>query len=693
MALELLAAALACFVAGAGLGILAAWWPGARTFSAAAALVGAAAVAVLGVMSLGGTAAHLALPGGTLVGGFAVRTGALPGAFLLLTGIVGGSIAIYSEGYGPQLGGPPRQAAFWALFNPTLASLVLILVAADAVTFLVAWELMSILTYVLAVLEYDHRGVPEAGFLMLALSEVGFLCLIVAFALIGGFSGRDFAQLAAAPAGEPARSLAFVLLLFGFGAKAGVVPLQGWLPEAHPAAPANVSSLLSGVVVKMAVFGILLTCVQVLGMPPVWWGALALAAGVVTAIYGILFSLLADDLKRALAFSTIENLGFIVALIGAALVFRSAGRPLLAGVAVAAAVLHSLNHSVLKGGLFLGAGSVQAATGTRDMDRLGGLSKRMPWTTLSFFVLALGLAGVPPLNGFLSEWLGLQTLLQSHLLASAGARVLLATSGAVLALALALAVTTYVRIVGGGFLGRARSRGAETANEVALSMRVGQGVLAAAAIVLGLLPPLGVGAAAAAAGQATGTEGLLDALLPPIFTHPQAFSALVTLGGGFLRQLPFNGLVVVPANPDFSSVSPTYIFLTMAALIGVVAGALRLMRPRAVVRKPVWTGAGTRYAPAMQYTATGFTNVLRFVFGSVYSSTREIQAEYAQAPFFARTIRYSHRFVEPVDAYLYRPVVRASRGLARRAWPLQAGNVSLYLVYLLVAFLAVLFIQ
>lgn len=693
MTLQLLAGALGCFTVGLAFGILALVWPAARVLSAASAAVGSAALVALAAFSLGGGGEAFTLPASTPIGGFEVRTAALPGVFLLLTGLVGTAISVYSTGYAAQIGGPPRQAAFFALLSPTLAALTLILVAGNALTFLVAWEGMSILTYVLVALEFEHIEAPRAAFLMLALSELGFLAIVVGFALIGGFGGADFAQLGGLTRGAE-RDAAFVLFLFGFGAKAGLLPLQGWLPEAHPAAPSNVSSLLSAVVVKMAIFGLVLTCLQLLAAPPAWWGYVALIAGVVTAIYGILFSLLAFDLKRALAFSTVENLGFIVCLIGAALVFRASGRPMLVALALTAALLHALYHAVLKGGLFLGAGSVQTATGTRDMDALGGLSHRMRWTAAAFFLVAMGLAGVPPMNGFQSEWLGLQALLQSHLLTAPGTRVLLATSGAVLALAFALAVTTYVRIVGGVFLGAARSRAAERAEEPAPSMAVGLWLLAGVAVVFGLLPPLGIGAAATAASEATGTPGVLDAVLPPIFLHPERFATPVKLGATFLdRVVPANGLVVVPANADFASISPTYIFLSMAAVIALVAVGLRTLRPPPLRRTDVWAGAIPEYRPAMQYTATGFTNPLRFIFGTVYRSAREIEGDYYQAPFFARTIRYTHRFIEPVETFVYDPAVRTARLLSERMGPLQAGNVSLYLLYLFLAFLIVLFIH
>lgn len=695
MKLELLLAALLCFAAGALLSLPVLRWLGTRYLSAAACAVGSVLLVVLAATALSGSPEGLALPASTPLGGFEVRVEPLGGLFLLLTGLVGAAVSTYSAEYAGAVGGLPRQAALLCLLNLTLGSLALLLVAGNALTFLLAWEAMSILTYVLVAVEYDHPGTPEAAFLMLGLSEIGFVAMAVAFALVGGFQpGQDFAAIASTRAVAGASGAAFVLFLFGFGAKAGLLPLQGWLPEAHPAAPSNISALLSAVVVKMAIYGLVLSLLRLLGSPPLWWGYLVLGLGVVTAFYGVLFSLLEHDLKRALAFSTIENLGFMVALLGAALLFSSLNNRLLESLALVALGLHALNHALLKGLLFLGAGSAQTAAGVRDMDALGGLARRMRWTAAAFFVGAAGLAGLPPLNGFQSEWLGLQVLLQSHLVHDPGTRLEMAAAGALVALTLGLAVTTFIRIFGGVFLGLPRTPQAERAQEAPASMVAATTLLATTSVVLGLLPPLGIGAAATAAGAVTGQSGLLDAVLPPVFLHPEQFALLIKLGGGFLGQvLPGNGLVVVPADAAFSSIAPTYIFLTLAAVIGMVALALRLAGVRGRRRTRVWAGAIPAHQASMQYTATAFTNPLRFVFGAVYRSSREIEGDYQQAPFFARSIRYTHRFIEPVETYVYLPLARGARRVSDRLSFLQAGNVSLYLLYLFVVFLVALFLR
>jgi hydrogenase-4 component B len=694
MALELLLIALACFGTGAAVGFLVSVAPAARYVSAAADAVGCALLFAAGLAAITSPAASVSLPESTPLGGFELRTNALSGVFLLLTGLVGVAISAYSSAYAHHVGGGRRQTAMLVLLSLTFASLAVILAAGNAFTFLLAWEAMSILTYALVALEYEHPEAPQAAFLMLALSELGFVAMAVAFALTGAFSpGRDFATIASTGVDPALRNGAFVLFLFGFGAKAGLLPLQGWLPEAHPAAPSNISALLSAVVVKMAIYGLVLSTLVLLGPPPIWWGYLALGLGVVTAFYGVLFSLLEHDLKRALAFSTVENLGFMVAMVGAALLFRALGQQLLEALALVALALHALNHAVLKGALFLGAGSVQVATGTLDMDAMGGLWRRMRWTGAAFLVGAAGLAGIPPLNGFQSEWLGLQVLLQSHLLHDRAARLAMAGSGALLALTFALAVTTFIRIAGGVFLGAPRDRAAEDAVESPPAMVGGMQLLAAAAVVMGLLPPVGVGAAAAAAAEVSHAGGVLDAVLPPVFLHPGQFPLLVKLGGTFLQFIPVNGLVVVPASAEFASIAPTYIFATLVLVIAIVAGLLRLAGVRERRQTKVWAGGVPEYRPSMQYTATAFTNPLRFIFGTVYQSARDIEGDYQQAPFFVRSVRYVHHFVEPIEVYVYAPVVRGVRALSEGVSFLQAGSVSLYLLYLFAVFLVVLFLR
>jgi formate hydrogenlyase subunit 3/multisubunit Na+/H+ antiporter MnhD subunit len=696
VALELLAAAVVCYALAGLLGIGVLRWRFLADLSVAAAIVAGLLVVVTAAVWLGGAKASLALPISTPIGGLAFRATPLAGTFLLLSGVVGTGISLYTAGYAPHVGGPLRQSGLHSLLNLSFASILLLLAAANAFSFLLAWEVMVMATYILVTLEFDRPGRPHAAFLMLSLAKIGFIAMAVGFIAVGALRrGVSFATLAHHPVATGAlASAAFVLFLIGFGVKAGLVPLQGWLPEAHPAAPANVSAALSGIVVSMGIYGLVLSVVTLLPSPADWWGYLALGVGVVTAAYGVLFSLLVPNLKRMLAYSTVENLGFMVAMLGVSLVFSSSHHRLLAAAALVVVILHALYHALLKSTLFMGAGCVDVGARALDMDRLGGLARRMRWTTLLFFIGAMGLAGIPPLNAFQTEWLGLQMLIRARVLDTPESRVYMAAAGMLLTLTFALAATAYVRVFGGAFLGAPRSRRAAHAVEVPVTMRLGMLLTAGVAVVTALLPPLGIGAAAASAESATHAPGLLNSLLPPFFLHPAQFALPIQVGGTFLSQiLHANGMVIVPTSFNYAFISPTYIFLSLVCIIALTAGALRLLGRRARREKEVWVGAGGEYRASMQYTSTAFTNLFRSTFGGVFRDRRAIERDYHQAPFFAHSVRYVRRVVEPVEAYVYQPVIGVSRRISAVAGRLQSGHVSLYLLYLVAVFVIVLLVR
>ncbi|MGC1908631.1 MAG: proton-conducting transporter membrane subunit [Candidatus Dormiibacterota bacterium] len=696
MALELLAAAVGCYTLAGLLGLGVLRWRFPADLSAATAIVAGLLVVVTAAIWLGGAHDSVSLPTSTPIGGLAFRATPLAGTFLLLSGVVGTGISLYTAGYAPHVGGPLRQASLHSLLNLSFAAILLVLAAANAFTFLLAWEVMVIATYVLVTVEFDRPGRPQAAFLMLSLAKIGFVAMAVGFIAVGALhAGVSFASLAHHPVVNGAlASAAFVLFLVGFGVKAGLVPLQGWLTEAHPAAPANVSAALSGIVVSMGIYGLVLTVVTLLPSPSGWWGYLALGVGVVTAAYGVLFSLLVPNLKRMLAYSTIENLGFMVAMLGVSLVFASSHHHLLAAAALVVVILHALYHALLKSTLFMGAGCVDVGARGLDMDRLGGLARRMRWTTLLFFVGAMGLAGIPPLNGFQTEWLGLQMLIRARVLDTPESRVYMAAAGMLLTLTFALAATAYVRVFGGAFLGAPRSRRAANAVEVPITMRLGMLVTAGVAVVTALTPPIGIGVAVASAEGATHEPGLLNALLPPFFQHPTQFALPIRVGGTFLSQiLHANGMVIVPTSFNYAFISPTFIFLSLVCIIVLTAGALRLLGRRSRRESEVWVGGAIEYRASMQYTSTAFTNLFRSTFGGVFRDQRDIERDYHQAPFFAHSVRYLRRVVEPVEAYVYRPVITGARRLSSAAGRLQSGHVSLYLLYLVAVFVVVLLVR
>lgn len=482
------------------------------------------------------------------------RMGAL---FIFVAGLVFLPVSIFSAGYLPRFRGRYSLRSFGAWYVAMFASIVLIPMSGDVLSFLVLWEVMSITSYLLVCYEHDHEENTRAGWLMLVISEAGTLAAAVGFLILAVHSGSlELAAIRAGTAGMASRMrwAVFLLSFFGFGVKAGLFPFNLWLPRAHPAAPGNVSALLSGVILNLGIYGIVRVNMDLLPAAGVGPGLVVMLIGAVTAIVGILYATVDDDLKRMLAHSSIENMGIVTVGLGAGMTFLAAGRPTLAAIAFVAALYHMVNHSVYKGLLFLGAGTVDATVGTRSIDRLGGLIHRLPWTGLAFLVGALSISALPPFNGFASEWLTLQSILRSVELSAIGIKVTFVITGVILALTAALAVTAFVKAFAMTFLGHARSPEAERAKRAPRTLVVSMLILAALCLTLGVTPTYVIPTINRAIGAYTHASAT-DALVPPFFlttaqdTHglPPAFVAdFQALGAQTGRSfLPGRGLVVL----------------------------------------------------------------------------------------------------------------------------------------------------
>jgi len=677
----------------------------ARAITIAAALCAAAgglAAVVAGIGVLSGAST----PGGILdtnlpFGALSLHLDMLSAFFLTVIGLVSLPIAMYSIGYLGHSTGLRRLQAFGALFNLLLLSLVLIVAAADAISFLMAWEAMAFLSYLMVNFDYEDPHVIRSSFLMLAVSELGTIGIFVAFLLlyrVAGSFGYDALRVAASTLPLALRSAVFLLAFAGFGAKAGILPLQLWLPEAHPAAPSHVSALLSAVIIKLGIYGMLRFLLDFLGgssIAPAWWGLAILSVGAVTALVGILYSVVQNDLKRVLAYSSIENIGIILSGLGAALTFRAYHLTALAAIAAIVTLYHVLNHAVYKGLLFLCAGSVQHATGTRELAKLGGLIRLMPWTALFFIVAALAISAVPPFNGYISEWMLLETLLQSFAIPDTLTKVIMAVSGGLLALTAGIAVTAFVRACGVSFLALPRSKEAATAHEAPLSMRLGMGFLAFFCLALGVLPTFVIPALDRVTTPLLG-QSVLNQVVPPLFTnHPGVYQLLVTLGGGlFGGWLPVNGLVVIAA-PGFSTIdSPSYLFLAELLLIGIVVLVLRAIRPLGARRVGrVWAGGIPRFAASMTYTGLAYSNPIRIIFNSLYRSHTKSEAVAAAARHREGRITYEQEIPPPFERTLFQPLLSFWEGLTRRARFIQSGNVNQYVAYIFLIVLIVLILR
>ena len=641
----------------------------ARALTAAGAMVGAAAGLGLGLdVLLAGAAFGLELPALlTIAGGFALRLDALGAFFLVVISLVAVPAALYGAAYSEVYDGRRSLPLLGVMLNLFLLTMSLVPLADNVVTFLAAWEGMSLTSYFLVMTESDEPETLRAGGWYLAMTQFGLAFLLATFLLLAGDGGTSFGELrAVAPSLSPAvRAAVFLLALVGFGSKAGLVPLHVWLPLAHPAAPSHVSALMSGVMIKMGVYGLLRVGLDLLGGGPAWWGGLVLAAGALSALLGVLYALMEHDLKRLLAYHSVENIGIIFIGLGAGWMFQSYGLGTLAALGFVGGLYHTINHACFKSLLFLGAGGVLHATGSRNMEELGGLIKRMPRTALFFLVGAAAISALPPLNGFVSEWLVFQALLGGAAIPRSEVAVLMPVAVALLALTSGLAAACFVKAFGITFLGMPRSGEADRAREVPLAMQCGMAVLALACGALGLgafamVPALG----AVLAGQSG---------MPPVAV-------------AFSLRLPLE----VPG--AVGRMSPTFLLLGLVLLLAAVPLALRLFGAARGLRvSDTWGCGRIAQTPRMQYTATAFAEPLRRVFAELYRPTEDLSIDFhPDSRYFVQSIEYRTRILPWFERYLYEPVIAWVKVWAARARAVQSGSVHAYLGYLVGALVALL---
>jgi hydrogenase-4 component B len=633
----------------------------------------------------------------------------LSALFVFITGLVFLPVSIFSAEYMKKYFSRYNLKTFSVFYHLLFASIVLLLVANDIFSFLLTWEIMSILSWLLVNYEHEKDENTSSGYLMLAMSEAGTLAAALALLLLArGAGGLDFASLKSASAGlgDSSRWAIFLLSFFGFSVKAGLVPNNIWLPKAHPAAPGNVSALLSGVILNLGIYGILRVNADILPVTQVGLGLITLFVGTVSALVGILYATIRNDMKVMLAHSSIENMGIVTAGIGAGFVFTASGYSVLAGIAFIAALYHMTNHSLYKALLFLGAGAVDSSVGDRNMDRLGGLMKVMPWTGLFFLVGALSIAALPPFNGFVSEWLTLQTMLQSSALQSKAVKIVFALCGAALALTAGLAVTCFVKAFAMSFLGIARSKKAEKAVEVRRSMMIPMGMLAVSCLLFGILPTYIIPVLDHTVTPLT-QESVVDELVPPFFTvakgDPKFNDAFVSefhdIGAQTGRNIiPGRGLVVLhrgtERNPVVFAMSTSYTLVVLTLLLGGTFILIRVLtNARKVMRKPAWDGGIRRLMPEMTYTATGFSNPVRVIFEAIFRSSMFDDKKETIAVHFRTAIGNERKEVHIMDRSVFQPIVRGIQSIALLLGRMHTGSVNIYAAYVLISLVIVLIIQ
>ena len=631
----------------------------ATRFLYASGAIGGVALAVVALAAIGASPASLVLPLGLPDLPFHTRLDALSAFFLLVLGATGAGISCYAAGYFAESHG--GEGGLTCLqYHWFLASMALVLIADDAYLFMVAWEAMALSSYFLVTTEHHDPGIRKAGFIYLLIAHIGAIAILLCFGVLhGGQGDYTFQAMRQAELTSGWATIAFLLALLGFGAKAGIVPLHVWLPEAHPAAPSPVSALLSGVMLKTAIYGLFRVTYDLLPSIHWEWGLLVLVIAVVTTLFGVLFALMQHDLKRLLAYHSVENIGIILIGFGLSLIYIGTGHPVLAVLGLIAALYHTLNHAVFKALLFLGAGSVLKGAGLRDLGRMGGLIRVMPFTAFFFLVGALAISALPPLNGFVSEWLTFQAALLSPALEHGVLRSIIPLAAAALALAGALTAMCFVKVFGVAFLGMPRSDEAIRAREAGEWEQLGMGWLAAVCVVLGLAPVWMI--------------GVMDPVALSLLDYSPAYIGMAQ-----------DWLWLTPVAPERASYSPVIFLAVIAAVVLAAFGLVRLLYHGRLRRTPAWDCGFPGLNARMQDTAEGFAQPIQQIFAPVY----EIEAHHPDP--FDRMPRYFTEVRDRFWGWIYLPIARSAAFCSRLIGRIQVGRVAVYLMY---SFVTIIFLM
>ncbi len=602
----------------------------------------------------------LILPFGLPGLGSHFRLDALSAFFLVIIDLGGAAASLYALGYARHEPEPGRVLPFYALF---LAGMNLVPLADDAYTFLLAWEFMSLASWALVMAHHRDAENARAGFVYFVMASFGTFALLLAFALIAGEGGGfAFDAARAHPPSAGIAAVALALALAGAGSKAGLAPLHVWLPLAHPAAPSHVSALMSGVMTKVAVYAFVRIVFDLLG-PAQWtWAPAVLFFGAATALIGVLSAAMETDVKRVLAYSTIENLGLVFVGLGLALAFKGDGLDAAAALAMTAALLHALNHSLFKSLLFFGAGAMLTATGARDMNRLGGLLNRMPATGLFMLVGAVAIAGLPPLNGFVSEWMMLQAVLLGPSFPQWTMKLMALTTGAVVALVAALAAACFVRLYGVAFLGRPRSAEAVGARETDRFSLAAMGALAALCMLAGVFP-----------------GPMIDALKPV---------ATLTVGAAMPLQSKIAWLSIAPIAEARSSYNGLLVLVFIAVSGLLTRLALHRFASSAARRAPAWDCGFPNLNPTTQYSAQSFSQPIRRVFGGFAFGAREMVD--MPPPGQIRAAQFRVELHDWFWEAIYAPAAMLVQSLAQRLDRTQFLSIRQYLSIVFAALVALL---
>lgn len=581
--------------------------------------------------------------------------------FILIISITGFAVSIYSTGYVTEYFGKKNIGYLGFLYNIFILSMVLVVSANNAVMFLIVWELMSIISYLLVMYEHEKKETRKAGFIYIVMTHFGTGFIILSFLILASSTGSfNFETFRGIGGTLPPhlKDLAFIFALIGFGTKAGIVPLHIWLPYAHPAAPSNVSALMSGVMIKTAIFMLIRVFFDFLGAGVAWWGIILLIIASISALLGVMYALMEHDMKRLLAYHSVENIGIILIGVGVSMIFMASGHPDLAAFGLIAGLYHTINHAVFKSLLFMGAGSIIYSTHTRNIEEYGGLIKKMPWTALFFLIGAISISALPPFNGFVSEWLTFQAQLLSINLSDNITKILVLFSGAGLALTSALAAACFVKAFGVSFLALPRSSHAEHSKEVPVSMLIGMFLLSSMCIVLGVMPFYFI--------------KIIDSISAPL------------AGVSIISRMNFDYSIAAISSSTPATISTIWIAILVFVVLPLPIIMYLQFRRTPTAKYETW-GCGQPVSTGRnEYTATAFSKPIRMWFGGIFRPHREIQTTYSDSPFFKEKVIFESD-IEPVfEKYLYNPVTWVVVTLSRFMRIIQTGYIQTYLLYILI---------
>ena len=590
--------------------------------------------------------------------------------FLLMVGIVSFAVSIYSIGYSKEYQIKKRTMALGFLFNVFILSMVLVVASNNAFFFLLFWEVMSLTSFFLVIYDHDKEENVKSGMTYLVMTHLGTAFIFASFLLgyiqTGSFSFDSFRH---GSSSFPllVKNLVFIFALIGFGTKAGMVPLHIWLPKAHPSAPSNVSALMSAVMIKIGIYGVIRTIFDFSGFGAspdfAWWGMLLIAFGSASAIIGVLYAVVERDIKRALAFSSIENIGIILIGLGLSVVFASFQLTACTMLALVASMYHTINHAVFKGLLFMGAGSVVSVTHTKNIEHLGGLVKQMPWTALLFLIGAISISGLPPFNGFVSEWFTMQSLLSSYHIPSTILQISIAFASLPFALTIGIAAATFVKLFGMTFLSKARSKYAINIKEVSHSMILGMSILAAVCVLFGVMPYLGT------------------SLISTAFHLSSQPSS------------PFDTLTIQNSSgTSFANLSMPVVVIMLSSVSIAIFGFIRVLSGNTKKTKyGTWDCGFGSLNERMEYTPTSLSQPIRAVFKVFFRPRNQTEKEsFGENSYLLKTVKIETAIKNIFEDLLYTPIVSSFIFFFDKVRRLQTGKINAYLLYIMITLVLLL---